>query len=127
MEQRSSILVCDANSEEMMQLLSIMEERYKLIDVDNGTACLEKAETTLPDLILLDDMALEPNCYEVCTQLKQDAQTRDIPVVLMSDLPPHDLDEEITIVGADDYICKPFPADELLEKIDTLLMFRQCH
>lgn len=127
MENKYSILIVDANSEELMQLIAFMEDKYDLTDVNNGTACIEQAVTTYPDLILLDDMASEPNCYEVCHTLKSDSDTQNIPIILMSDLNAEELEDEIAYLMSDDYICKPIQRADLLEKVDTLLAFSHTH
>lgn len=127
MESKSSILIFDSNNEELMQIVSFMESDYELTDVAEGSDCLEKASTIYPDLILLDDMVSEPNCYDICQSLKSDHETHNIPIVLMSDLTPEELEEEIGYLGSDDYICKPIQRAELLEKVDTLLSFNRAN
>ena len=124
---RSNILIVDSNAEELMQLISYMEGEYDLEDVASGEDCLFKASNDCPDLILVDDMILEPNCYELCTALKSDPLTIDVPIILMSDLSASELAGEADSLGTDDFICKPINKDELLEKVATLLAFSNAH
>ncbi len=123
-EKRGNILIYDCSSEELMQLVSVMESMYELIDVPDGNECIDNAMEIQPDLILVDDMAIEPNSYDICHLLKANRSTEQIPIILMSDLSSDDLEDEVNFVGSDDYICRPIERDELLEKIDTLLSFR---
>lgn len=123
MSDRASILILDTNMEEMMQLLAILEDRYSFIEAAEGEACIHQVSEVYPDLILIDDMLTEPNCYDFCHSIKADPATRKIPIILMSDLEASDLEEEISMLGCDDYICKPLNKEELREKVDTLLSF----
>ncbi|MEE8056333.1 MAG: response regulator [Pseudomonadales bacterium] len=127
MGNRSSVLIIDNNAEELMQLITFMEGKYKLTDISSGKECIDCALELSPDVILMDDMIIEPNCYDVCQALKADPVTGDIPIILMSDLSANELEDEVVYLGSDDYICKPIVKNELLEKIDTLLSFSQAH
>ena len=123
MQNPLSVLIVDNDAEELMQLFAYMEDKYLLADVSGGEECIDQAPTLCPDLILVDDMIVEPNCYDVCQRLKSDPITEAIPIILMSDLSVEELEEEVEYLGSDDYICKPIVKTELLEKIDTLLAF----
>ena len=127
MVDRSSVLIIDNNAEELMQLITYMEDKYDLTDVSSGEECIDKAPNICPDVILVDDMIVEPNCYDVCQALKSDPVTGEIPIILMSDLTADELEDEVGYLGSDDYICKPIDKKELLEKIDTLLAFSRAH
>ena len=127
MDERSTILLLDNNSEELMQLVTYMEDVYSLTEVSEGEDLIKVAAESCADLILLDDMMSEPNCYDICQYLKSDDQTQAIPIIIMSDLSPDELESEINFLGSDDYICKPIKQAELLEKIDTLLAFKRIH
>jgi len=127
MDNRSNILVIDNNSEELMQLVTFMEEGYRLTEIAENEDLVEAASEKCADLILLDDMMTEPNCYDICHYLKADKQTQTIPIIIMSDLAPDELESEINFLGSDDYICKPIKRDELIEKIETLLSFSRVH
>jgi cyclic di-GMP phosphodiesterase len=127
MGQKHSVLIFDSNPEDLMPLICFMEDRYDPIVAPEKTDCMSFAEKSSPDIILVDDMLSDPNCYEACQDLKGVPGMGDVPIVLMSDLSVEELTEEIAYLGVDDYICKPIDKDELLKKIDTLLSFRQAH
>jgi CheY-like chemotaxis protein len=122
MSNNSCILIIDNNSEELMQLISFLEGKYDIIDAEEGLACFEQAATLCPDLILVDDSLIEPNCYEVCRGLKSDSLTGEIPIVLMSDLEDDELASELTYLNCDGYVRKPFAKDDLMEKIDLFIL-----
>src|SRR5207237_3307777 len=82
-------------------------------------------QSTLPDLILLDIVMPDLDGYEVCTRLKADDRTRDIPVIFISAV-----DEVLDKVkafdsGGVDYIVKPFQPEEVLARIQTHLSLRR--
>lgn len=122
MSDMSCILIIDNNSEELMQLISFMEGEYHIIDGAEGHACFQQAVTLLPDLILVDDSLTEPNCYEVCRGLKSDSVTGEIPIILLSDLEDGELLHELTYLGCDGYARKPFAKDDLIEKIESMIL-----
>lgn len=72
-----------------------------------------------PDLIILDVLLSGKDGREICKQLKSDAQTSKIPVIMMSAHPK--VDESVKKSGANDFLPKPFDMDELLQKIDEQL------
>ncbi|MGK0442518.1 MAG: DNA-binding response OmpR family regulator [Pseudohongiellaceae bacterium] len=125
MDTRSNIMVIDNNSEELMQLITCLEGKYILTELPEGGDFTGVATAGCVDLILLDDMLAEPNCYDICQDLKSDDQTKNVPIIIMSDLDASELEREINFLGSDDYICKPIKQEELLEKIETLLSFNR--
>ena len=87
----------------------------------DGQEGLKKAQNEVPDVIILDLMLPKLNGYEVCTMLKQDARYQKIPVVLFT-AKAQEKDEKIGMeCGANAYVRKPFRAQELIEKIRSLI------
>jgi signal transduction histidine kinase len=90
----------------------------------NGEQAVELAQTHSLDLVLLDIMMPGLSGYEVCSHLKADAKTRDIPVIFLSAL-NQELDKvQAFTVGGVDYITKPFQVKEVLARIETHLTLR---
>ena len=123
---KGNILIVD-DTLESLQLLSntLSEQGYKVRGAAKGKMAIRTARSFPPELILLDIKMPEMNGYEVCEQLKADAQTRDIPVIFISAL-----DEVIDKVkafkiGGVDYITKPFQVEEVLARIDHQLMIQR--
>jgi PleD family two-component response regulator len=106
-----------------MQLIVAMGELYELTFLSPEDDCIEQASSDLPDVLLLDDMVTEPNCYEVCKTLKANPLTEKILIILISDLSSTELDEEVSLMGADGYVCRPIDHTPLINEIDTLLSF----
>src|SRR5919199_3011783 len=119
---KGDILVID-DTPDNLRLLSTMltEQGYKVRKALSGQMALRSAQTVLPDLVLLDINMPEMNGYEVCTQLKADEQTRDVPVIFISAL--DDVLDKVKAfaVGGVDYITKPFHAQEVIARIENQL------
>jgi two-component system, OmpR family, alkaline phosphatase synthesis response regulator PhoP len=100
---------------------SLGMEGYEVITALDGEQALEKARAEKPDLIVLDIMMPKLDGYETCKILKADAETKEIPVILLS-AKGRNVDQKIGFeVGADDYITKPFSPRKLVERINAIL------
>ena len=119
---KADILVVDdtiTNLDLLEELLSM--EGYSVRPVPSGALALQAATAVIPDLILLDVNMPKMDGYEVCTRLKANPQTRDIPVIFLSAL-SETLDKiKAFDVGGVDYVTKPFQLEEILARIDTHL------
>ena len=84
----------------------------------DGLSALDKAKEIKPDIILLDLFMPVIHGYEVCKKIKENAETKDIPVILFSaGLCKDSCPKEAKDVGAADFIAKPFDPGELIDKI----------
>ena len=88
----------------------------------NGREGLDCVRSLKPDLVLLDYRMPELNGDEVCREIKNDEAVKQIPVILMTASIENAMIENIRMMGADDYILKPFEPEDLMEKIDKLLV-----
>lgn len=121
-----NILIVD-DKPDNLRLLSTMlnEQGYETRGVISGPMALRAAQSSPPDLILLDIMMPQMNGYEVCTQLKVDEDTREIPVIFIS-AKDEVLDKvKAFAVGGVDYITKPFQFEEVLARIENHLTIRK--
>jgi PAS domain S-box-containing protein len=122
---KGDILVIDDTPDNLRLLSTMLTERgYKVRKALSGQMALRSAQTVLPDLVLLDINMPEMNGYEVCTQLKADEQTRDVPVIFISAL--DDVWDKVKAftVGGVDYITKPFQREEVLARVENQLKLR---
>jgi two-component system phosphate regulon response regulator PhoB len=96
-------------------------EGYETQVADNGTEGLRKAQTTLPDVILLDIMLPGMNGLDVCRELRAGERTREIPIIMIT-AKSEETDQVVGYsMGADDYVTKPFSNKVLLHKVKALL------
>lgn len=97
--------------------LILSEEDYIITSVDNGDEAFEIAKREKPDIILADIIMPRTDGYQLCEKIKKDPHTEDIPVLLLAGAyEPFD-PSKASIVGADDYIIKPFESQELIKKV----------
>ena len=87
MAETSKILIADDNFQNCELLDAFLaEENYEIAMAHDGRETLKKVEEFQPDLILLDIMMPKLSGYEVCKQLRSEAATRDIPVLMVTAL-----------------------------------------
>ena len=94
---------------------------FRTHDVATGEAALATMEEHTPALILIDLKLEDMSGYELCYQVRQRFGS-ELPVILLSDgrTEPHDLVAGL-LIGADDYLAKPFDPGELLARARRLL------
>ena len=106
--EKPCILIVDDTKENLDLLTGLLESDYKIKAAPNGKIALKAVKAGgLPDLILLDIMMPEMDGYEVCEKLKQDPETRDIPVIFVTAKSEVDDETKGFELGAVDFISKP--------------------
>lgn len=94
---------------------------FTVAAVDSGEAALESIRRGVPDLVVLDLMLPGMDGLEVCRLLKQDATTRDLPILMLT-ARAEEVDRVVGLeLGADDYVVKPFSARELTLRVQAIL------
>jgi two-component system, cell cycle response regulator len=121
----TTILVVD-DAPENIQLLSRIFSKcgYQIRVADNGAQAVEIAQSTLPDIILLDINMPVLDGFEACALLKKDDRTCDIPVIFISALDNINDKAKAFQFGAVDYILKPFEYEEVQARVETHLALR---
>ncbi len=119
---RETVLIIEDDSD-IVELLQYNLERegYAVLTATNGEVGLQDAQTRRPGLVLLDLMLPAMDGLDVCRQLKQREDTREIPLIMVTAK-----GEEADVVsglelGADDYITKPFSPREVVARIRAVL------
>ncbi len=97
---------------------------YEVVTASNGEEAVNLTRKELPDLILMDVRMPIMTGYEACTLLKADVTLRDIPVIFLSGKGQEAEIQAGLQVGAADYLLKPFAAEKLTERIQTVLAHR---
>jgi two-component system, LuxR family, sensor kinase FixL len=123
---REEILVVDdepANLKLLQEMLTQANYRVRL--ASNGELALRSAKLKRPALILLDIMMPGMDGYEVCRQLKEDRDTRAVPVIFLSALESEQDKVKAFESGGVDYVPKPIRAAEVMARIGTHLALRR--
>jgi diguanylate cyclase (GGDEF)-like protein len=103
-----TLLIVDDEKQNRALLTELLQEDHRIILAKDGIQALERAREHRPDLILLDVLMPEMDGYAVIRALKDDDQTRDIPVIFITALDSVGDEEHGLDLGAVDYISKPF-------------------
>ena len=115
------VLAVDDNVQNLEVLEGLLTPRgYEVLKAYNGREALKVAKEVVPDIVLLDILMPGMDGYEVCRRLKEQKETRFVPVILLTSLDSSE-DRVCGIeAGADDFITKPFSKPELLARVRSL-------
>lgn len=115
------ILAVDDNQDILEVLRYILEDSgYEVDTLSDGHDLFQQIEKSHPDLILLDIMLGDMDGRVLCKNVKQSAETQDIPIILVS--ATHNIEDSIKQIGApNDFIAKPFDIHVLLNSIERQL------
>ena len=101
----------DDEKSNLMYLNHLLGKEYRINIARDGAEAVEMAGRYLPDLILLDIVMPGMDGYEVLSLLKKSEKTQDIPVIFITGLSSNEEETKGLVLGADDYISKPFIDD----------------
>jgi two-component system phosphate regulon response regulator PhoB len=100
---------------------NLQREGYETHVAHDGQEGLRKAQTLLPDLVILDLMLPLMNGLEVCREMKAGERTRNVPILMLT-AKAEETDQVVGFsLGADDYVTKPFSVKVLAQRIKALL------
>lgn len=102
----------------------LTESGYLVFEARSGAEGMEQARHANPDVILLDIMMPVMDGYQTCRQLRHNPATREIPIIMLTALTDSEARFKSKEAGADDYIAKPYPAQEMKSRIDRQLRRR---
>ena len=124
----ATILVVDdtpANVKLLSDLLTV--KGYQVATAASGEEALARVATDRPDLVLLDVVMPGMSGYDVCRQIRADAQNGILPVVMVTALDPAGERIKGLEAGADDFLTKPINIAELLARVRSLLRIKQLY
>ena len=126
MDAEAKILAVDDISENLLLLCDLLEERgYKVSLASDGESVLRNIEDSPPDLILLDIRLSGISGYQVCSQLKANPKTQDIPIIFLSVFEEPKVKIKAFKLGGADYITKPFQEEEVIARIENQLTIQR--
>ena len=116
------ILVADDDPEILSLLTLRLKSRgYEVLEAHDGEQALSVARAKKPDLLLLDEMMPQKNGWEVAREIKQDASTRSIGIVMLTAIGEKMNELTSPLYGADAFVDKPFEFDKLEKTIAGVL------
>ncbi len=119
-EEKPIIMIVDDAAENLRILIELLKDNYQLIPLKSGKLALEKLiMEPLPDLVLLDIVMPDMDGYEVCTRIKADPRTKEIPVIFITAVSEVMDDAKAFELGAVDYVPKPFNPLTVKARVNT--------
>ncbi len=120
------ILVVDDEIDIADTLKILLERRgYEVVTANSGREALEKVKKERPDVILLDVMMPDMSGWDVCKKIKEDASTKDIPVIMLTILFGEEEKKKSFEVKADAHIEKPIIIDRVIGVINWVLKYKK--
>lgn len=120
-DTRSTVLVVDDTELNIDIIVEALQDRYRIKSALDGESALAIVDSDPPDIILLDVVMPGMNGYEVCTRLKSNPETADIPVIFLTAMTDINDKARGFEMGAVDYMVKPFAILEVQARLDVHL------
>ena len=122
---KSIILVVDDDKTNLTLAQNILLSRYRIAASNSGKAALKYLETHRPDLILMDINMPDMDGFEVMEQIRQQEETKTIPVIFLTADNLAETEIKCFQMGAVDYVTKPFVPDILISRVDKTIELEQ--
>ena len=119
------ILIVEDNIELLMLMQTLLSSKYHIATAQNGREALEVIERQDLDLIISDVMMPEMDGNELTRQLKEEPNTSHLPIILLTAKTQDSERKESMLLGADDYITKPFKMGDLELRIKNIIENRK--
>jgi len=122
MLRKKRILVVE-DEESLLKLETILltVKGFEVIGAVSGSMAIEKIDSEVFDLVLLDIMLPDIDGFEVCRQLRKDPRTATVPIIMLTGKKTQDDHDRGVLCGANSYLVKPFKSAMIIDEINRLL------
>ncbi len=119
-KKKNTILIVDDERFNLNTLIEVLQEEYRILIAKSGEQALERLATPPhPQLILLDVLMPGIDGYKTCRRIKQNPQTRNIPIIFITTKTTVEDEQHGLELGAADYITKPFSPSIIKARVKT--------
>ena len=112
------ILAVDDNSISLATIEQALKEKYEVTPLNSGVRALQYLKKNKPDLILLDVRMASKDGVETLREIREMEDCQNIPVIMLTSQNDKHTVLESFMLGADNYILKPFNVEDLHERIE---------
>ena len=124
-EEAYTLLIVEDNVELLMLMKQLLQQHYHVLTASNGVEALDVVKAHELDLIVSDVMMPEMDGNELTTRLKENPDYSHLPIILLTAKTQEEDRQESLILGADDYITKPFKMGDLQLRINNIIENRK--
>ena len=124
-KEKPLILIAEDNEDLRAYIKDIFIQDFHILEAENGRHALRIAQENLPDIIISDWMMPQMTGVELCENIKTNANTSHIPVIILTSKSSNESKLMGLETGADDYITKPFNASLLEVRVKNILENRK--
>lgn len=122
---KPTLLIVEDNIEVNNYIVSVLQPDFNIVRALNGEEGIEKAISFMPDLILTDLMMPVMGGEQLVYKIRQETRLDDIPIILLTAKADDEIRIRLLKKGAQDYLAKPFLAEELQVRIKNLIRLKK--
>ena len=118
----STVIIVVDDNEDILEIIKLILEgyNYEVVTLADGGLLFESIREFKPDLILLDIMLGNMDGRELCNAIRENNETRDIPIIFVS--ASHSISDRFMAMSSNvDFLAKPFDINELIDKVEMSL------
>ena len=124
-DDSNKILIVDDNNELLMLMKQLLKSKYHVLTANNDLKALEIIKNNDLDLIVSDLMMPEMDGWELTNNVKSNSEYSHLPIILLTARTQEEDRKKSLLVGADDYVCKPFKMGDLQLRIENIVTNRR--
>ena len=124
-ENAYKLLIVEDNVELLILMRQLLRPHYRVYVAQNGQEALNIIKEKSLDLIVSDVMMPEMSGYELTKRIKEDPKCNHLPIILLTARTQEEDEQKALLVGADEYLTKPFHLTDLKLRIDNIIENRK--